>query len=191
MMASAVTLDISVSFAAKSTVDLNDFGAYTPAGATWSADPTVTPPPANQSGKFVSPFGANSLTPYYSVGGFTADNGAASPVDLTFNADQTEFTLLWASIDSFNSVTFTDTASSMSKTFVGESSEIGGASGAFTFMANGGDTFDKITFTSATSRNPSQPSFEFATVIPVPAGVLLFGSAFLAAGALRRFSKAV
>jgi hypothetical protein len=92
-----------------------NYGAYTPTGATWSNagadDPTVDP---GQTGAFHSPFFDNGATASYSFFAVNASSangdpttpGQPSPATLTLATAKTAFTLLWGSVDTFNSIQF-------------------------------------------------------------------------------------
>ncbi|WP_340110219.1 VPLPA-CTERM sorting domain-containing protein [Pikeienuella sp. HZG-20] len=169
-----------------------DFDGTTPLGATWSgAAPVVTPPPGNANGSFQSPFNNTGLVgtqSYFSVGGSNGGNGGSSPMTLTYDSLQDNFTFLWGSIDSYNEIEFFD-ANGVS---------LGGSTGSgviaalnlpgspnnfeqvalleYVFGAN--EMFKSVTFTS------SSAAFEFAlpAAVPLPAAAWMLISAIAGLG---------
>lgn len=169
------------------------FGANLPAGASWSDDPTVTPPPGNVSGQYQSPFNNTVLQDvqnYYNVGGVSGANGAPSPQTLSFDSDQSAFTLLWGSIDSYNTLEFLDGAGSvlsLTGTELVSLFMLGGTPTNFeqvalvTFDFLNGITFDNVKFSS------SQAAFEFALApVPLPAAAWLMIAALAGLGFVGR-----
>jgi hypothetical protein len=181
-------------------------GAFTPVGASWSpvGEPTKL---SNSTGKFQSPFNSNPLTAtreYFSV--YDAEVGPGhSPKTLTFASDRTSFSLLWGSIDTYNSLTFHEGAGGTGDSFtLGGAAAIAAVTAAgappklvgdnkatatnseivalFTFMANGAkgvEAFRSVTFASSTA------AFEFGLApVPAPFGAALLVSAFGVAGAV-------
>jgi hypothetical protein len=157
------------------------YNASTPINATWTSgdDPTVIPPPGNSSGVYQSPFNSNGLTnsqSYFSV--FTSDSegdGAPSPATLTFSDLQNSFSLLWGSIDTYNTLEFLNSGGTAFATFVG--ADIMTALGIpvvtnsemvalVNFVFGTGEEFQGVRFSS------SQAAFEFA-LVPLPAAGLL------------------
>lgn len=101
------------------------YNGTTPAGATWSADDapaeTIDPNtgPVVQDGssnnQHRSPFLGTSLdgTSYFSVGPYavdpdTGEASTASPITLTFDAMQTDFSFIWGSVDTYNTFELLD-----------------------------------------------------------------------------------
>src|SRR5262245_49878376 len=85
------------------------YNGTTPVGASWSSNPLVVPPPGNVSGIYQSPFNNTALLDtqsYFSVGAESGANGAPSPTSLTYSSLQNAFSLLWGSIDSYNTLQF-------------------------------------------------------------------------------------
>lgn len=181
------------------------YAANTPLNATFSADPTVTPPPGNQSGVYQSPFNNTVLLDtqsYFSVGGIGAGGGANSPVTLTLGAPVDEFTMLWGSIDSYNTIGFYSGATflgSFSGTDIVNEFSLGGSPLNFeqvallNFSDFGQDGLTSITFSSGDGVN-QQAAFEFALApVPLPASILMLlgGLAGLGGlGVLRRRAPA-
>ena len=172
------------------------YGANTPTGATWSVDPTWEAPPEGASGISQSPFNnvasLEGTQDYFTIGGVLGSNGAASPVSLSYASVQSTFTLLWVSIDSYNSIEFLRGGVSQllyTGTDLINQSLFDPLSGAgpnyeqvalvnFSNFANG---FDKVTFKS------TQAAFEMALPpVPVPAAGLLLLGALGGLAALRR-----
>jgi hypothetical protein len=177
-----------------------NYNGTTPMGASWgegAAAPLVVPPPSDEAGVYKSPFSPDGLAEtqtYFSVGGQDDDGeGSLLPRTLNFDVDQDGFTLLWGSIDSYNTITF---LSGGSNVFVLNGTQladkIGGLSANFwgnydhtalVEFAFGDETFDTVLFDS------DRAAFEFALPVPLPAGALLIGTAFLGAGAVRRWGR--
>ena len=160
------------------------FDAYTNGGAAWSVDPEwLAPGVANYS---QSPFNNTVLSgtqDYFSVGGPAhAQGGAASPVTLTFGKVQSAFRMLWGSIDTYNSITFSN---GVDADYTVSGTDIANAIGGLTesggnyehvalvvFSDFGENGFNSVTFTS------DNAAFEFALApVPLPAaGFLLMGA---------------
>jgi hypothetical protein len=168
------------------------YAGNSPAWASFSDDPLVTPPPGNLSGVYQSPFNntplADSQT-YFSVGAVNGDNGAASPVTLTFGSPVDSFTILWGSIDSYNTIAFFSGATLLEDytgTDIINAAMLGGtpinyeqvALLRFSDFGEGGLT--SVRFSS------TQAAFEFALAAPA-AAVPLPASVFLLLGALGGF----
>ena len=82
------------------------YGANTPVDASWAAAPDTVV--GNSYHVAQSPFNSNGLTgtnSYFSVDPINTTN---NPAILTFNIAQTVFNILWGSVDSYNSITFSD-----------------------------------------------------------------------------------
>lgn len=167
-----------------------EYGAYTPINASWSADPTFTPPSGNAAGQSQSPFNSNALTDnraYFTVGGVAEQGGAPSPVTLTFQAMQTAFNILWGSIDSYNSIAFFSGTNQVASYTGDDIVALGGLGGtaanfekvALLYFSNFDGGFDSVQFSS------SSQAFEFA-LVPVPAAGFLLLGALGGLAALRR-----
>lgn len=175
------------------------YGANTPAGATWAPnDPTITPPPGVLGGTYKSPFFETPLSDtqdFFSVGA-TTPGGQGSPgpsVSLNFSTAQHAITLLWGSVDTFNTLTFFSGATNVysldGTTLAGilGVSLIPGSTKYYDYVTllrfDGFDPagFDSIEF------NTTDIAFEFALApVPVPAAGLLLLSALGGIAALRR-----
>lgn len=169
------------------------YGAYTPVGASWDVDPYVAG--GNEPGHLQSPFNSNGLTAdnsYFGVGGVSGDDGAPSPVTLSFSTVQQSFNLLWGSIDSYNTLTFYNGADEIASYNGDDVVAALGLPGAavnyedvalinWTGFDNG---FDGVKFSS------TQAAFEFALApIPLPAAGLMLIGALGGLTALRRRRK--
>jgi hypothetical protein len=194
------------------------YGAFTPTGAEWddhdldlSEDPPVVDvPPSFVSAAFLSPFENTPIEDerdFFSVGGSSGDSGSPSPRFLDLGGDFTSFSLLWGSIDTYNTLEFLDDGSTVG-TFTGTNivnlinSTFGSGTASFnsggnsnhvalvSFMAGSGEAFDTLKFSSERPDGVTDwAAFEFATPVPVPAGALLFGTAFVIAGVARRYGR--
>jgi|GEM_PF-5640875 len=173
------------------------YGAHTPVGATWDKPNVVIDvPPGNNPGNFQSPFNSNGLTDtvdYFSTqpkGG--PGLGAASPVTLGFTEVQQAFTMLWGSIDKYNSVTFKLDGSDV---YTVGGDDVAGAIGldpatnyevvALVKFLDFESGFDSITFAS------KGPALEFALApIPLPAAGWLLLAGLGGLGVVARRKKA-
>ncbi|MFA5538631.1 MAG: VPLPA-CTERM sorting domain-containing protein, partial [Gemmobacter sp.] len=172
-IAAGVNLDASVT-------------ALLPAGASWAGDAAATVT-GSVDGQYRSPFpdvmvqpaDAPAL-PYFSV------DADASPITLAFDKTQTAFSLVWGSIDSYNTLRFflgDDEVTGFShggpfaaNSLTGSILTPPGAAGTGASLVEISDIlFDSVVFVT------DQNSFEFsniqATPIPLPAaGFLLMGA---------------
>jgi len=174
------------------------YSAYTNGAASWDADPTWSPEPANENGISQSPFnntGIASTQDYFSVifsGAPGEGGGTASPATLTFGKTQTAFNMLWGSIDSYNEIEFFLGGASQ---FARNGDQIFGLTGlggsASNYEAVAVVKFSEFEFDSVKFTSVGQNSFEFALApVPLPAaGFLLFG-ALGGLAAMRRRKKA-
>jgi hypothetical protein len=188
------------------------YAANTPTGATWTDDPTV--PSGNLPPEYMSPFNSNSLTAttsYFAVNRDATLNNptpaAPSPVTLSWgNANDqsnTTFSILWGSVDQFNTITFKDDGGTVySYTGTQLASEINSTfslnltpnlaqgylvTALVTFTFSGSDVFDAIEFRSENASGADKNAFEFALApVPGPAAGLLFLTALGCLGFARR-----
>lgn len=180
------------------------FRAYTPVGASWDKDPTVTPPPGSVPGEYKSPFANTPLADtqsYFSVakGDKNDGNGTTSPARLTFKAPQSMLKLLWGSLDNYQKIEFFSGATKLfSLTGQKEATDRGYTPpnpakpqnyevvelvkfSNFRDRANNPAMFDSVVFSS------TGKSMEFALApIPLPAGGLLLLTALGGVVMLRR-----
>jgi hypothetical protein len=177
--AATVTLLADSTNLAGNTADAfaSDYGAVARQGQSWSpGDPTWVVPPSSEGGISLSPFENTSLEGsrnYYSVIGDGAPGdggGAASPQTLTFSAAQSALKILWGSIDSYNSITFSDGTN----TDTVSGADLGlGTSGDHVALVNISDFTDDgvaFNFTTATfASTGGSNAFEFALPVPLPA----------------------
>lgn len=183
-----ITLDAFSTQGAGNTANVyaGNYNGTTPVGATWSSDPLVVPPPGNWSGVYQSPFNNTPLLDtqsYFSVGGVdAAGDGAPSPVTLTYGSLQNAFSMLWGSIDSYNTIEFRQGSTlrlSLSGATLG--GFLGGAAPNYeqvallSFAFNTNELFNNVRFIS------TQAAFEFALpgaprAVPEPGTLGLLGA---------------
>jgi hypothetical protein len=162
-----------------------NYDGTTPAGAAWDTVPLV--PFGNLAGVYQSPFNNTGLLAsqsYFSVTGSET---------LSFGVAQSSFSLLWGSIDSYNTLSF-DNGQSWTGTDIVRLLGLPGSAANYeqvalvTFSFDAGSKFSSVTFSS------SQPAFEFALApapvgaVPLPAAgwMLIAGAGAIAAIARRR-----
>lgn len=160
-----------------------NYDGTTPAGAVWDTDPLV--PFGNLAGVYQSPFNNTSLLgtqTYFSVGAVDgAGNGAPSPASLTYGSAQTSFSMLWGSIDSYNTIEFwidSDLVYSLTGTELINMFGLGGTAANYeqvallSFSFGSEELFNSVVFRS------TQAAFEFALPgrsVPEPGTLALLG----------------
>lgn len=159
-----------------------NFDASTPAGAAWDTVPTV--PFGNLAGIYQSPFNNTSLLgtqSYFSVGAVDgAGNGAPSPASLTYGSMQTSFSMLWGSIDSYNTLEFWvsgELMDSLTGTDIINMFGLGGSAANYEQVALLSFIFDEGGFDTVVFRS-TQAAFEFALPgrsVPEPGTLALLG----------------
>jgi hypothetical protein len=180
----------------------SNYGAYLPTGSTWSnGDATVYVPPGNLSKVYESPFNNTGLSEtrnYFSVGGVDKDgDGSNSPNTLTFGgAGVTLLRMLWGSIDTYNTLTFSNgysiTGTQLAAMLGLPTNPQGGNFehvALLTFKFDDDDAVTSATFVSGFNNTTAKQkaAFEFAFApVPLPAGGLLLIGALGGLAALRR-----
>jgi hypothetical protein len=204
--AQAVTVDLIASsqqgFGNTAHVYAANYSGSTPPGGSFSADALVVPPPGNMAGIYQSPFNNTPLLDtqsYFSVGAVDINGvGAPSPVTLTLGAPVDSFTMLWGSIDSYNTIEFFSGMTPLmafSGTDIINALMLGGSPINYEQVAllRFGD-FGQGGLTSV-KFSSSQAAFEFAlddslTAVPLPASALLLLAGLGGFGFLSRRGKA-
>ena len=150
---------------------------------------------------------------YFSIGGVVDGDPtpAPSPQLLNFSTDQTLFKILWGSIDNYNKISFLDAggveiaswtgtqAAGLVDGFLSTTTTANAAGnfdlvGLFKFEFAPDEAFRSVQFRSdsgvmgAASTGTDKPAMEFA-LVPLPAALLLFGTAFAGAGLVRRYGR--
>lgn len=151
---------------------------------------------------------------YFSIGGSIGGQPAPAPSPqlLNFSTDQTLFKILWGSIDTYNKISFLDAggdeiaswdgtdAAGLVDGFLGTTTTANASGnfdlvGLFKFEFAPDEAFRSVQFRSdsgvagAASTGTDKPAMEFALPVPLPAALLLFGTAFAGAGLVRRYGR--
>lgn len=164
-----------------------NYSANLPTGASFDVDPTVAF--GSLDGVYKSPFNNTGLLAtqsFFSVGATRNGSGAPSPVTLSFNSLQNSFSMLWGSIDGYNTISFLNgtteiknwTGSQILSLLPGSGERVAKLDFAF-----GNDVFNKVQFISG------NPAFEFALApsqVPEPGTLALLGLALGVASVVSR-----
>lgn len=151
---------------------------------TWTDAPLTIIPDASVDGVIRSPFeeaGHNSAG-YYSVGTSEAYSGTNNPAVLQLTNRATNFSLLWGSPDSYNTLELYDGATLVAS-ILGSQFSIPAYQASFVSISAGaGESFTSAKFYSDGN------AFEFSNVsaVPIPAAAWLFGSGLIALAAVKR-----
>jgi hypothetical protein len=153
---------------------------------SWTGgSPTLSGVYAGNTSTAASPFGATDSTTNYLVA-----EGSGGTVTTTFATPQTEFDLLWSTvdIDSGRNVLTTDAGD----TITGSEVESSFAADGFSFTAGTTNAVVDITgltpFTSIVASDSADPAFEFvpAVAVPEPGSLALLGATLVGFGVFRR-----
>ena len=186
LTASLLAIGLQAAPAAQAAIVFDAIGSTgVPAGygtdigtATWIIAPSIVD--GSVANEYRSPYDelGSSGTDYYTVG---SPNLVPSPAVLGMNARRT-FRMLWGSVDTYNAVTFCNTAETTCATVTGTMvaaaapANFGTGNAIVSFTAD--FDFTRISFVSNFDRNDDRPAFEFAVAaVPLPAaGFLLIGA---------------
>jgi len=183
----ALALALSAGAATAATISIASLADTTAMLGSLSATSVVLPSGVTSSnlkkvsnsigGQFRSPFEALGVGNYESIEYFTVGSPVPNninPATLTFGKDQTSFSMLWGSIDTWNVLQFFNnnvlTFTATGNVNVNPATQIDAY-----FVSIGSILFDKVVFTSNTA------AFEVSNIqttpVPVPAaGLLLIGA---------------
>ncbi len=172
------------------TADLyaGNYNGTVPTGASFDGTPLIAG--GNAPSQYQTPFNYTPLSAtqsFFSVGG----PQDPSPTTLTFSSPQNSFSILWGSIDSYNTISFSN-GSIWTGTDIINLFTLGGSAASFERVAelrfdfDAAKSFNTVTFTS------TQAAFEFAlpSQVPEPGTLALLGLALGVAGVVSRRRKA-
>lgn len=155
------------------------------AGGSWVAPklPLNSSTPSVNLSPYATGVNANPAADYYAIG---PANGGTSAV-LSFGTTvMHNFSFVWGSVDDYNTVEFLNAANTVVFSVLGSALGAPKTAGAQLAQFFGLAGFTKVRFTS------SSEAFELGFVtasVPLPAGVLLLGSAMAGLGFLGRRRK--
>lgn len=165
-----------------------NYNGTVPAGASFSGgNPFIAF--GSASGNYKTPFNGTPLSgsqSFFSVGGASDP----SPTSLNFGSLQNSFSLLWGSIDGYNTISFLNGNTAVASWTGGQINALLPGSGERVALLNfafGNDPFSTVTFKSTSA------AFEFALPggqVPEPGTLALLGLALGVAGVVSRRRKA-
>ncbi|MEH6591277.1 MAG: VPLPA-CTERM sorting domain-containing protein [Halioglobus sp.] len=149
----------------------------------WTTAPSERFGSSGQARSPFEPFDGNTLDGWESIGYWSVGpSSETTEAVMTFSGERTGLSLLWGSVDSYNSIEFYKNGDVVD-TVLGSSVETLAPNGLDAALVSiSAVTFDEVHFISDTN------AFEFSNVaaVPVPAAVWLFGSALLGLAGIKR-----